>query len=410
MSQRQFRFLHAANLRLDQPPHGMAEAPEHLVDTLIDCPLQAATRLFDSAIDLRVCFVLLSGNTINAERAAPRELDFLMEQFNRLAAQNIAVFWAADDFAPSMLWPTCVSWPANVRIFPSNSIASHIHAVAGRSICEIVAFCGKAAFVSPLVEVRGDGAGIFRVGIAPREWTNVPTQLPGFKYWALCNSVERQSPQNAQFQAHCPGTHQGRSPVEDGPHGATLVTVDEEQRVKLRPVDSDAVRFTTFSIDVSPTATAAELEGLLLDRAEKLRDENSDRSVLVQWKISCEPKLRAALRQGTLASDLASKLNAAFGQAAPYVWTCGVQAEMPAEPPLEWRNEQTLRGDFLRAISRVSNIDQPGDLSSTLFGLPSGLQERLLSGACRGTAEQQQVMHEAAWLGAELLSPAEARP
>ena len=73
MPQRPFRFLHASNLHLDQPVAGLTEAPEHLVDLLIDCPIRSAVRVFDAAIDQRVDFLLLAGGVIDPRSCAPRE-------------------------------------------------------------------------------------------------------------------------------------------------------------------------------------------------------------------------------------------------------------------------------------------------------------------------------------------------
>ena len=51
--QRPFRFLHAADLHLDSPCRTSAELPEHLVDLVVDVPLQAATKLIDAALNQR---------------------------------------------------------------------------------------------------------------------------------------------------------------------------------------------------------------------------------------------------------------------------------------------------------------------------------------------------------------------
>src|SRR5262245_35055356 len=105
MSQRPFRFLHAADLHLDRQPADIAEVPEQLADLLIDCPLRAAERLFDAAIDQRVDFVILAGDVIDPARCSPRELLFLVEQFQRLKGRNIAVYWCGGANDSAAAWP-----------------------------------------------------------------------------------------------------------------------------------------------------------------------------------------------------------------------------------------------------------------------------------------------------------------
>ena len=50
MPNRPFRFLHASDFRLDAVPRGLTEVPDHLRDTLLDAPFQAAKRVFDTAL------------------------------------------------------------------------------------------------------------------------------------------------------------------------------------------------------------------------------------------------------------------------------------------------------------------------------------------------------------------------
>ena len=96
-----FRFVHAADFHLERPLRGLAEVPDHLRVALIDAPYRAAERVFDAAIKERVDFVVLAGDILDPLAAGPRGLVFLGEQFQRLAAQGIRVYWAggrSDDF------------------------------------------------------------------------------------------------------------------------------------------------------------------------------------------------------------------------------------------------------------------------------------------------------------------------
>src|SRR5271165_5011740 len=97
MPNRPFRFLHASDFRLDAVPRGLAEVPDHLRDCLLDAPYTAARKTFDAALSERVAFVLLGGNILQAERSGPRGTAFLIEQFERLAAAGIDVYWAASE-------------------------------------------------------------------------------------------------------------------------------------------------------------------------------------------------------------------------------------------------------------------------------------------------------------------------
>ncbi len=119
MPQRPFRFLHASDLHLDAPCHTADELPNHLIDLLVDAPLLAAAKVFDAALDQRVDFVILSGDVINPQSAAPREFLFLVDQFHRLAQRNIPVFWSGGSIDSSDNWPSIFPGPAISIVFPS---------------------------------------------------------------------------------------------------------------------------------------------------------------------------------------------------------------------------------------------------------------------------------------------------
>jgi exonuclease SbcD len=413
MSQRPFRFLHAANLQLDRPVHGLTDVPEHLIDALVDCPLDAAARLFDAAIDLRVSFLVLSGEIIDPQQAAPREINFLLDQINRLADRDIAVYWAGSNIAAAYHWPTYVRWPTNVKMYSTAANQTFTHETAGQVLCRVIGVGPQSADLLELNALRPADATVLCIGLPSSDWNRIPSNLAGIHYWALGTSNERNSAQDSKFQLHCPGTHQGRSPSETGPRSATLVTVDEDQRIKLRLVDTDVVRWESIKIAVPPSGGAGELEQSLLDRATKLREENASRTVFVEWKIACHGRLRTALRQESLSNDLTAKLNAQFGQTTPIIWTHSLQAEMPDQTPNEWRDERTLRSDFLRMVEDASSSVSARD--SLLFfspEVPDELENRLTrTDLLPETASaRRRVLQDATWLGAELLSPAEMRP
>ena len=116
MPQRPFRFIHAADLHLDRPVHGLTESPEHLVDLLIDCPAHAAVKVFDAAIDRHVDFVVLSGGVINPRHASPYEMMLLADQFDRLNAAEYS----------GLLGPRPARW---------HRFRRHSQVVAGQCAC-----------------------------------------------------------------------------------------------------------------------------------------------------------------------------------------------------------------------------------------------------------------------------------
>jgi len=86
------KFIHAADLHLDQPISGLSELPTHLRSGLSSAPYSAAEKIFDLAIAERVDFVLLCGDLYDSDSGSARAYAFLLTQFQRLAEKNIHVY------------------------------------------------------------------------------------------------------------------------------------------------------------------------------------------------------------------------------------------------------------------------------------------------------------------------------
>jgi DNA repair protein SbcD/Mre11 len=118
MSSRPFRFIHASDFHLEQPLMGVAEVPDHLRELFLDAPYAAAQQVFEAALAEDVGFVVLSGDILQPLATGPRGPLFLAEQFARLAARGIGVYWAGGAVDPPETWPGVVKLPQNVHVFP----------------------------------------------------------------------------------------------------------------------------------------------------------------------------------------------------------------------------------------------------------------------------------------------------
>jgi exonuclease SbcD len=442
--QRPFRFLHAADLHLDSPCRTSAELPEHLVDLVVEAPLQAATRLFDAALNQRVDFVVLAGDVIDPRLAAPREPLFLVEQFKRLADRNISVYWAGGTIDSFETWPTYVQWPTNVHLFPQSHMQRFRHEIAGTAVCEIIGRCHHGSELLRPYEFAPSAADPFSIAVAHAQWNANALGEIGVDYWALGGLHQRTTPLESNCVAHFAGTPQGRSFDESGAHGATIVSVDEQGRVQLNPVQCDVLRWAMPQFAVSPTATGNEIAQLLVDRTERLAAE-SGVAFMTSWQIACTGAIQFALRHGSLGTELIAKLQQLFGRRQPPVWTIAIDAELPEQLPSQWQSEETLRGDYSRAVQRCTEGSQRSgehllaaeSAERQLFGTDVDLVKQLefsapddigavmqseveqlaladsfrdLASTIESTEFRSKLLREAAWLGAELLSPPEAAP
>jgi hypothetical protein len=95
-----------------------------------------------------------------------------------------------------------------------------------------------------------------------------------------------------------------------------------------------------------------------------------------------------------------------------------IRPELPTELPTAWQREETLRGDYLRAIGSLLHESKASDGNLSPLNLDeilahSGGEANLLrfdrlSASLADPAKRRRVLREAAWLGADLLSAEEA--
>ena len=216
---------------------------------------------------------------------------------------------------------------------------------------------------------------------------------------------------------HYPGAPQGRQPNEIGPHGCTLGTVDEVGRVRLMPITCDVLRWHAPRVALSESADRRDLEILLRQQTGQLLEESLGTPSLVTWNIACQGPLLAALRRGQLSIELTALLRSEFGHRTPPAWTIDIIPELPEVLPERWCNEESLRGDFLRAsqalldgqlaTSAASSSEAPILISPD--DLPPAVTEKIGWGTLSLDEAQvrRRVLRDAAWLGADLLGPSE---
>jgi len=412
MSNRPFRFLHASDFHLEQAPQGMAEVPEHLKEPLIESAYTAAQRVFETALAEDVELVVLSGDILQPEQTGPRGPLFLAEQFARLAERGIAVYWAGGSVDPPEAWPSAVPLPDNVHVFPRGRIEEVIHRHDGTPVARLL---GTSRPGEPPIrngEFAGDLDGLFSVAAVYGAADAATLRSQGTDYWALGGRHDRATLLSGPQLAHYPGSPQGRRPEESGIHGCTLVYVDEQNQARTSLIPADAMRWLAERIAVDAATSREDLTTRLRERVHTLLEAAPKLDLLVTWMVVGSGPLMSELRRGNLTAELLAWLRDEYGRQRPAAWSLSLEMEHAAALPPEWYEQETIRGDFLRAIRQLEL--EPGEP----LGLETYLAEKHLAGSftsavqpgdaavrtSASSAERQRVLREAALLGVDLLS------
>jgi len=404
MSNWPFRFVHAADFHLEKPPCGIAEVPDHLRELFLEASYWAAERVFETVLSEEAEFLVLSGDLLDPRLTGPRGPLFLIEQFRRLAERGTAVYWAGGGVDPPQAWPSAVRLPDNVYVFPSGRSEDCIHRRDAAPLARLVGVSRGRGRAVRAGDFDPDPAGLFSIGVVHGTAEPEALNARGINYWALGGNHARHTLFSTPHVAHYPGSPQGRHPDESGPHGCTLVEVDDSRSTAITFVPTDVMRWQSERIVVTEATTHDDLGRLIRERMQSLIETFSGMDLLISWTIAGTGPLLVQLRQGKLAAELLAALRKEYGFGPPAAWSVSLVAETAAVLPPEWYEHETIRGDFLRRIRHYQmNPEEPLELEAYL-------SQQQLTGTLRAAAAiseaalRERVLREAAMLGVDLLS------
>ncbi len=409
MSNRPFRFIHAADFHLETPPSGVTEVPDHLRELFIESAYLAAERVFETVLAEQVDLLVLAGDILDPQHTGPRGPLFLAEQFERLAERGVVVYWAGGRVDPPDAWPPSVRLPDNVHVFPRGRPEECIHSRDGTPLVRLLGASRGRGEIIRTVDFDPDPGGLFSIAVTHGSAEPDALQSRGIEYWALGGRHERSTPLTTPCTAHYPGSPQGRRPDQHGPHGCTLVQVDQQRHVRGTLMPTDVMQWHDERIVVDEETTREDLEMLLRERMQTLMASSPDTDLLVAWTVAGTGDTIGGLRRGAGSAELLDWLRTEFGFGPPAAWSISLKIESTDTLPAEWFEQETIRGDFLRAIRQY---EVNGDTS---LELESYLADEQLAGTLSFAAElpdgpaRQEVLSQAATLGVDLLSGEESR-
>jgi DNA repair protein SbcD/Mre11 len=404
MTQPTLRLVHSSDLHLERPLHGLAEVPEHLRERLIEAPYHAAEQVFETALAEDVDAMLLAGDVLDVDLAGPPAIVLLLEQFARLGERGIQIYWAGGAVDHPDKWPQSVVLPENVHIFPAGHVQTLDLVRANERIARLQ---GVSCRVDGKIEASGfhrDAHGLFTIGVAYGTDDSPGHEGDRVHYMALGGRHQYQTVDEEPGAAHYCGTPQGRGPSETGPHGCTLVHVDDTGRARPQFVATDSIRWTEQTLEVTATTRQEQLYERLVERMEKLLAKHPGIDLLVRWIIQGTGPLVNRLRPGGLSDEMLVDLRRRFGQSSQVAWSASLECHSPLSVPAEWYDEETVLGDFVRQV-RACETDEtlPFDLSQFL---PDNLRDESLAAIAHVESREHRLdlLERGAKLGVDLLT------
>ncbi|MSR60097.1 MAG: hypothetical protein EXS05_21065 [Planctomycetaceae bacterium] len=336
-----FRFIHAARLFLDHQLHGTGSLPEAIRPVVEDATLLAFDRVVESCLAHHVDLLLLAGDSIVPGDHSVRGPGALIRGCERLAEQKILVVISAGSGDRWEAWPPGLRWPANVVRLTAEGPDEVPVLRDGRLLA--VVCCDRA---SPAVEAPR----VLKLGAPPNEpfcislceeGGAVPPDAesranPGLAsdgtgrlrhadYRATGGGAAARTVTVGRCFAHDPGPAQGVAPLETGPRGCTLVSVDETGKLRRKFLPTAAVRFEQLSLSVTPEQTRDDLLLEMIGALDQLPRYDCDRLWLVAWNVSGRGPCRELLEEGSARDSLLSAVAAEHGLQGVVIHTHAVR-------------------------------------------------------------------------------------
>lgn len=398
----EFKFIHAADFHLDDQMEGLAELPTHLKQSIANAPYAAARGVFDLAISEAVDFVLLSGDLLDLDQAGCRATAFLLSQFERLAEKNIRVYWCGGEVDYPDRWPAAVELPKNVQVFSSASVDEFVVERRGKALATIIAsgFDHRRRGIGEFVV---EAAAPFPIVFTHGQLDSVVLAAKHVRYWALGGQHKPSVVDRTTAYVAYPGTPQARRPSETGAHGCHLVRVDGTGAVRTQFVELDSVRWMPQKLSLAESSSPEQIREVLTDRALKLISDHPEQILLVSWQLSPAGEFNPQLRQHRQQQDLMKWLRDEFGRGEQGIWSVGLSFDPPAALPGSWYEEDTILGDYLRALGRYQGDESMGLVLHDY--LPRSVSAEAAADVIRLKAEERAaVLSAAGLLGVEYLT------
>ncbi|MHB1132950.1 MAG: metallophosphoesterase family protein [Chloroflexota bacterium] len=359
------KFVHAADLHLDSPFVGLAEADGEMRELLTGATLRAFENLIDLCLRERVDFLLVAGDIYDgADRSLRAQLAF-RDGLARLDRAGIESFIVHGNHDPVDGWASSLRWPPGAHFFGAGAVEALPFAREGvvRAVVRGVSFAHRDVFDNLAAQFATQPPGALSIGLlhcnigaqsghapyAPCALEDLAGK--GVDYWALGHVHSGGLLREAAPLICYAGNPQGRHINEAGPRGCYLVEAAEDKRLQTKFVPLDAARWARAAVAIDGLASEEDLLGALRDELFAVQAAAGGRPSLCRLTLHGRGPLHATLRRPNYLAQLRETLRQFGRERDPLVWVEALALETrPAIDLAQRRQAQDLLGDCLRLV------------------------------------------------------------
>lgn len=390
-----FRFLHAADIHLDSPLHGLSRYEGLPVEEIRSATRGAFDNLVQSAIGEAVDFVIIAGDLFDGDWRDMGTGLYFARAMGRLDQADIPAFILAGNHDAASVISRTIPWPPNVRLFGSRHPETHYLpdlsvAVHGQSF-STPAITDNLVLAYPGAKEHFFNIGVLHTALAGRHGhaDYAPCSLDDlrgkdYQYWAL-GHVHEFEIVSTDPHVVFPGNVQGRTIRETGAKGAVIVTVVDHEVTAVDRIELDVIRWVRLEVDCGG-ALSDDVADLIRAELGRLHGANaSGRPLVARVTFVGETADAGALHDG--AASLRDDVRAIAAAISPDLYLEKVRVTV-SEP---------ARGKIALGEDLGSLIDEAAADSGLAEALEADLERFMLAaGAMLGDPEEGELRLSAA--------------
>ena len=266
------RFIHTADLHLDSPFLGLTSMPKLLWERVHSSTFTAFRKVVDEAINLKVDFVLISGDIYDRDQQSIAAIEFFIKQCERLNQAHIPVYLLYGNHDYQIVQDTG-RLPMNVHVF-GNRVMTTTLTLSNHDTVAISGFSYDQRWIKedqvkkyPLKRNETWHIGMLHGATRQSQGNRyAPFAIDeliakNYDYWAL-GHIHKHQILNEKPPIIYSGNPQGRHKNEAGQHGYYLVESQDNKLVpQFKPIAE--IEWTSLTVSVLPTSNLTEVEQFL---------------------------------------------------------------------------------------------------------------------------------------------------
>lgn len=300
-----FKFIHAADLHIDSPLHGLERYEGAPVDEIRGATRRAFNSLVDLAISESVEFILLAGDLYDGDWKDYNTGLYFIEKMGRLRDVGIKVFIIAGNHDAASQISKQLRLPDNVKYFSTSKPEKEIIEALD------VAIFGQGFATRAVTEdisqayPQGD-SHLFNIGLLHTCLDGKPGHEPyapctvdglrskGYQYWALGHIHQREVISEEPWIIF-PGNIQGRHIRELGNKGCSIVTVENGEVHSVEHYDLDVLRWARCTVSAEDSETVDDVYEKARHELQNTLDLSGGRPVAARLCIDGSTRAHARL-------------------------------------------------------------------------------------------------------------------